>query len=64
MQTVFSRIIKYKELLFNSVDEDIVKFMFSKPSNIILTYCKRKKADKFVLYRKFYTHKMSTIHLT
>ena len=49
MQTVFSRIIKYKELLFNSVNEDIIKFMFSKPSKLILTHCNRKKADECVL---------------
>ena len=30
MQTVFSRVIKYKELIFNSVNEDIVRFVFSK----------------------------------
>ena len=49
MQTVFSRIIKYKELLFNTVNKDVLRFMFSKSAMLILTYCKHKKADKFVL---------------
>ena len=40
MQNVFNRIIKYKELLFNSVNEDIVRYMFSKPLKLILTICK------------------------
>ena len=30
------------------MNEDVVKFMFPKPSMLILTYCKRKKTDKFV----------------
>ena len=38
--------------------------MFSKPPMLILTYCKRNKTDKFVLKRKFYIHKMSTMNLT
>ena len=31
------------------VNEDVVRFMFLKPLTLILTYCKRKSSDKFVL---------------